>query len=99
MASDIHRKLLFPIGALVFSEGVHRLMREGRLDPIPYFQRHTRADWGSVINKVWDENNEALESGKGKELYSTYNVTRDISICIITNADRTETRILLASEY
>lgn len=103
MASDRYdhngRKLLFPIGALIFSTGVHHLMREGRLDPIPYFQRHTRGDWGNVVNEVWDENNEALESDQGNELYSAYQVTRDINICIITNADRSETRILLASEY
>ena len=38
------RTTLFPIGALIFSAGVDRLMREYRLDPVPYFQRHARAD-------------------------------------------------------
>jgi hypothetical protein len=45
-----HRNLLpdlaFPIGALIFSE-VDRLVRAGRLDPIPYFRRHTRGDWAT----------------------------------------------------
>lgn len=44
--SGDRRRLLFPIGALIFSEGVDRLMREGRLDPMSYFQRHIRGDWG-----------------------------------------------------
>ena len=93
------RKLLFPIGARVFSEGVHHLILEGRLDPIPWFQRHTRGDWGDVIDKVWEENNETLELKSPKVLYSSYTVTRDINICVITNEDRSETRVLLASEY
>ncbi len=93
------RKLLFPIGLLIFSEGVHQLILEGRLDPIPYFQRHTRGDWGNVIDEVWNENNETLELQSPKALYSAYAVTRDINICVITNEDRSETRVLLACEY
>ena len=93
------RKLLFPIGALIFSEGIHHLILEGRLDPIPYFQRHCRGDWGNVIDKVWNENNEILELQSPKALYSAYAVTRDIHICVITNEDRSETRVLMASEY
>ena len=42
------QRLAFPIGALIFSRGVDRLVRAGRLDPIPYFRRHTRGDWGDV---------------------------------------------------
>ena len=42
------QRLAFPIGALIFSRGIDRLVRAGRLDPIPYFRRHTRGDWGDV---------------------------------------------------
>lgn len=45
------RTTLFPIGALIFSTSVDRLMREYRLDPMPYFQRHARADWGDVSDE------------------------------------------------
>ena len=37
-------RLAFPVGALIFSRGIDRLVRTGRLDPIPYFRRHTRGD-------------------------------------------------------
>lgn len=30
------QRLAFPIGALIFSRAVDRLVRAGRLDPIPY---------------------------------------------------------------
>ncbi len=51
MTSNQHdkhrRKRLFEIGALEFSEGVERLMNEGRLDPMPFFERHMRGDWAT----------------------------------------------------
>ena len=54
MTSNQHdkhrRKRLFEIGALEFSEGVERLMNEGRLDPMPLFERHMRGDWGDVAD-------------------------------------------------
>lgn len=88
--------LLFPVGALVFSEGVDRLMREGRLDPMPYFLRHTRGDWGEVADYKWQANNAALTSGE--ELESIYQVHRELRICVVTEADRSATRILLTTE-
>lgn len=100
MAYDVRdhyrRHLLFPIGALIFSEGVDRLMREGRLDPIPYFQRHTRGDWGDVADDRWQENNAALKSAG--RLDSFYIVTRELSIRVFTEADRSATHIALPSE-
>lgn len=91
-----HRRLLFPIGALIFSEGVDRLMREGRLDPMPYLQRHIRGDWGDVTDDKWQENNAALTSGE--PLNSLYIVTRELTIRIFTEAERSATHVLLPSE-
>ncbi|WP_416037223.1 hypothetical protein [Pseudomonas aeruginosa] len=52
--------LLFPVGALILSEGIDRLVRAGRLDPIPYFRRHVRGDWGDVSDGQWQANGIAL---------------------------------------
>ena len=90
------RRLLFPIGALIFSESVDQLVREGRLDPLPYFQRHTRGDWGDVTDNRWQENNTALASGQ--RLDSLYQVTRELTLHIYTEADRSATHIALPSE-
>ncbi|MGP3790513.1 hypothetical protein [Pseudomonas sp. B392_1p] len=94
--SDNQRPLLFMVGALIFSPGIDRCMREGRLDPIPYFQRHARADWGDVSDEKWQANNDALQSNG--RLESFYVVHRELSICIFTEADRSETHIVLAAE-
>ncbi|MBX8911161.1 hypothetical protein M8T12_12310 [Enterobacter ludwigii] len=91
-----HRRLLFPIGALIFSQGVDRLMREGRIDPMPYLQRHIRGDWGDVTDDKWQENNAALTSGE--PLNSLYIVTRELTIRICTEADRSATQVMLPSE-
>ena len=69
MTSNQHdkhrRKRLFEIGALEFSEGVERLMNEGRLDPIPYLERYMRGDWGEVDDGQWQQNNAAVQSANG----------------------------------
>ncbi|MEB3081599.1 hypothetical protein VD792_26725 [Pseudomonas aeruginosa] len=87
---------LFPVGALIFSAGVDRLMRAGRLDPLPYFQRHASGDWGDVTDEQWQANNAALQSGG--RLESLYMVHRQLSIRVVTAADRHETHVELASE-
>lgn len=94
--SGDRRRLLFPIGELIFSEGVDRLMREGRLDPMSYFQRHIRGDWGDVTDAKWQENNAALTSVE--PLVSLYIVTRELTIRIFTEADRSATHVMLPSE-
>ncbi|EPO4283164.1 hypothetical protein ACUARH_000138 [Pseudomonas aeruginosa] len=94
---DNYRRLLFPIGALILSEGIDCLMREGRLDPMSYFRRHTRGDWGDVTDEQWQQNNAALKSGE--RLDSLYIVTRELRIRIFTEADRRATHIVLPSEH
>lgn len=100
MTSNPHDKLrpkrLFEIGALEFSPGIERLMDEGWLDPTPFFERHMRADWGDVPDDHWLRNNLAVKSGG--RLDSQYVVTRDLRIRILTEADRSATRIVLPVE-
>ncbi|MBV6791560.1 hypothetical protein [Xanthomonas euvesicatoria] len=102
MASNTHdhggQRLLFPIGALIFSAGIDRLMREGRLDPMPYFQRHTRGDWGDLDDSDRRQNDAALKSGQDR-LFSSYQVAPDLTLWIITEWDRSVTTLLLPSEY
>ena len=78
------QRLAFPIGALIFSRGIDRLVRAGRLDPIPYFRRHTRGDWGDVNVCQWHANGVALQSGASLE--SHYVIHPGLAIRIITDA-------------
>ncbi|MBP5057681.1 hypothetical protein [Pseudomonas chlororaphis] len=90
------QRLMFPIGALVLSEGIDRLARAGRLDPLPYFRRHVRGDWGDVNDEQWQANAIALQSGASLE--SHYLVHPELSIRIVTDAERHLTLIMLQSE-
>ncbi|HCL4203626.1 TPA: hypothetical protein N2C53_005780 [Pseudomonas aeruginosa] len=88
--------LLFPVGALILSEGIDRLVRAGRLDPIPYFRRHTRGDWGDVNIQQWQTNSSALQSGASLE--SHYVIHPGLAIRIVTDSQRCATVIVLPSE-
>lgn len=90
------QRLAFPIGALTFSRGINRLIDAGRLDPIPYFRRHTRGDWGDVTAQQWEANSSALQSGAPLE--SHYVIHPGLAIRIITDAGRSVTAIVLPSE-
>lgn len=87
---------LFEIGALIFSEKVQQTMDAGRLDPLPYYLRHMRGDWGDVSDHRWHQNNAALQAGAPLE--SFYAVHRELAISILTLADRSATHVRLSSE-
>lgn len=89
---------LFKIGELVFTEGVSRLMDQGRLDPWPYFLRHVRGDWGDVDDARRQHNADAL-SPQPIPLSSAYEIAPDITLWIITTWDRSVTTLLLPDEY
>ncbi|MGU1062161.1 hypothetical protein ACSEPQ_04715 [Pseudomonas aeruginosa] len=94
--SGSRRTTLFPIGALIFSTGIDHLVRKGRLDPLHYLPRHASGDWGELSDERWQANNAALQSGD--QLESFYVIHRELSIRIVTEADRSNTRILLSTE-
>ncbi|MGV8399254.1 hypothetical protein ACV33W_08530 [Pseudomonas aeruginosa] len=88
--------LLFPIGALIFSPGVDRLMREYRFDPMPFVGRHAQGDWGEVDAALSEANNAGLMTDN--QLESRYVVNHDLNLSIITLSDRSATHVKLAFE-
>ena len=88
----------FPPGHLVMTAGIARLVQEGKLFPLIYLRRHLNGDWGDLDNDDWRSNDAALTSGKDR-LLSSYQVTPDLKLWIITEGDRSVTTLLLPSEY
>ncbi|MEB1846802.1 hypothetical protein VDR43_09240 [Xanthomonas campestris pv. campestris] len=88
----------FPTGQLVMTAGVDELVRQGRLNPSPYLRRHLSGDWGDLDDSDRRQNDAALKSGEDR-LFSSYQVTRDLKLWIITEWDRSVTTLLLPSEY
>ncbi|MBV59839.1 MAG: hypothetical protein CMH65_00890 [Nevskiales bacterium] len=88
----------FPAGQVVMTSGVDELVQEGRLNPNTYLRRHFCGDWGDLCNDDWRQNDAALKSGEDR-LFSSYQVTPDLKLWIITEWDRSVTTLLLPSEY
>lgn len=87
----------FTPGRLIMTAGVDTLIRQGRLNPLPYLRRHLRADWGDLCDADCRGNDAAL--AHGDRLLSSYQVTPDLTLWIVTEWDRSVTTLLLPSEY
>ncbi len=88
----------FSPGQVVMTAGIDELVRQGRLNPTPYLRRHLDGDWGDLSDSDRRQNDAALKSGEDR-LFSSYQVTRDLKLWIITEWDRSITTLLLPSEY
>ena len=88
----------FSPGQVVMTTGVDELVRQGRHNPTPYLRRHLHGDWGDLSGDDRRLNDAALKSGEDR-LFSSYQVTRDLKLWIITEWDRSVTTLLLPSEY
>ncbi|ERY96118.1 hypothetical protein [Pseudomonas aeruginosa] len=90
--------LRFSPGQVVMTIGVNELVQQGRLNPSSYLRRHLGGDWGDLDDSDKRQNDAALKSGEDR-LFSSYQVTPDLKLWIITEWDRSVTTLLLPSEY
>ena len=88
----------FPAGQVVMTAGVDALVRQGGLNPSQYLRRHLSGDWGDMSESDRRQNDAALKSGEDR-LFSSYEVTPDLKLWIITEWDRSVTTLLLPDEY
>ena len=87
----------FPPGQIVMTAGVDELVKQGRLNPSVYLHRHLNGDWGDLDADDKRLNDAALE--QGDRVLSSYQVTPDLKVWIITEWDRSVTTVLLPHEY
>ncbi len=88
---------LFQRGNLVMTCGISNLIERGMLDPMPYIHRHLKGDWGDLSEAARRANDTALKHGD--RLFSSYQVSPDLKMWIITERDRSATTLLLPEEY
>lgn len=88
----------FSPGQVVMTIGIDELVQQGRLNPTPYLRRHLHGDWGDLSDDDRRLNDAALKSGEDR-LFSSYQVTPDLKLWIITEWDRSVTTLLLPTEY
>jgi hypothetical protein len=87
----------FPLGQLVVTRGAMEALAEAGQSPMAFVQRHQSGDWGEVPEEDQRENDFSVTHGF--RILSAYRTSRDVSIWVITEADRSATTILLPSEY
>ncbi len=97
MALAVLSQPRFRAGQLVMTAGVNDLVQRGALNPAPYLQRHLNGDWGDLCDEDRRSNDTALKNGD--RLFSSYRITPDLKLWIITEWDRSVTTLLLPSEY
>ena len=86
----------FLLGKIVATPGALEALAKVNCLPITLLNRHHRGDWGDVDKSDWDENTNALSSGR--RIFSAY-VIKNIKFWVITESDRSATTILLPEEY
>ena len=87
---------LFQAGQLTMTAGVTALVIQKRLNLMRYLARHLRGDWGEISAEHREANQLALRDRLS--LYSVYDVTPDVQLCFVTDADRTSTKAMLFGE-
>ena len=88
---------LFPAGQIAATPGALALLDRANKTPIEFLSRHLRGDWGDLCPEDKTENELSLK--RGSRLMSSYRVTGNENLWVITEADRAITTLLLPSEY
>jgi hypothetical protein len=87
----------FPLGITrIASSRVLNAFDKASQTPLEFLARHAKGDWGEVGPEDAAHNDVAPE--KGLRLLSAYKLSTGVQICVITEADRSSTCILLLEE-
>jgi hypothetical protein len=85
-----------PLGRVVATPGVLKLLMEMGKDPFGYIARHATGDWGDLC--AFDRRQNEIALRDGYRVFSSYDAPAG-RVWIITEADRSITTILLPEEY
>jgi hypothetical protein len=85
-----------PLGKVVATPGVLKLLSEMGKDPFGYIARHAAGDWGELC--AFDRRQNEIALRDGYRVLSSYEVPTG-RVWIITEADRSVTTVLLPEEY
>lgn len=95
----VHPGARFSLGRIVMTDGVNRLVGHDSVGDVLrslVYAQHAQGKWGELDAHDRQANEDALS--EGMRLLSVYTV-QDERVYVITEADRSLTTVLLASEY
>ena len=87
----------FSPGQIVATPGALAAMEEHDCVPLTLLARHLCGDWGTLPPEDAAANNDALQYGN--RLLSSYVIAPNVTIWLISEADRSASTFLLPSEY
>lgn len=86
----------FPLGFCVITPDCYDLLFKHKKEPEEYFKRHIQHDWGDATEEMKALNDYAVNNDH--RIFSVYRLGNE-EMFLITNADRSGSTLLLASEY
>ncbi|MDQ3749997.1 MAG: hypothetical protein M3367_13460 [Acidobacteriota bacterium] len=95
--TQTQNKVLFPLGQIFLTIGAREALEESNQTVNEFLAKHSMGDWGIVCAEDKEENQ--LSVREGFRILSAYNTSKGEKLWIITEADRSSTTCLLASEY
>ena len=87
----------FPLGRVVATPGAIEALEQASINGFELLSRHHRGDWGDLSEDDKAENEFSVD--KYLRIFSSYRISDDEKVWIITEADRSVTTLLLPSEY
>lgn len=93
----------FKLGRTVSTPGAIEALNNSNQLPDLFLKKHQYGEWGEICNEDAELNNEAIAHegniDKQMRVMSVYKTSKNETIWIITEWDRSVTTILLPSEY
>lgn len=87
----------FSLGQVVATPGALAVLEKHGKSPAEFLARHSSCDWGNVPDEDICDNNLAVQ--EGHRIVSSYNLSGNTKVWIITEWDRSATTVLLPEEY
>jgi hypothetical protein len=86
----------FTLGECYATQAVVQVLRSAELEAMTLVQRHHGGDWGDLCKEDIQANESAIR--EGHRILSAYTIAGK-KVYVITEANRSVTTVLLASEY
>jgi hypothetical protein len=93
---DVPRPL-FELGKTIATPAALEAMQEAEVNPSDLLKRHVTGDFDDICDEDDGLNDIAIK--EGTRILSVYKLTNQLTIWIITEADRSSTCLLLQDEY
>jgi len=90
-------KCLFTLGTIVATPGCIEALEKLGVLPVTLLARHVSGDWGDVCELDRASNDQAVKDNT--RIFSVYRLADEVTVWIITEADRSSTCLLLPYEY